>query len=406
MIRNRFGKKFIGTALSLAMAVTAFPAMTALASENDPGVDSGIVEPAPVSSPITRDEVAARYDEVLNYYNENLDYIPDAARERWASTFSSVREMCDNFYAYSNSAGRAVNDLNEIYDTISLYVSQDEGITNENPEAREAACRDLYDTIDMMCIFGTNYFNEMEAANCLDDYISWVSFGMDVLNGNELFTTDEIIELNDTLNSIYASTVSSLLPEEIAPDYGMDPENVSPIVSVYPISETNSETIDESVSPNVSVEEISETISETVSVTVSDNSVSETISETSTQVLGAARDRRAIAESIVENLYNNVLNRASDAAGKSFWVNTILADENNIDMVVAGFVTSAEFTARNMSDDEFVALLYKTMFNRAPSASEKNLWMTALANGASRNAVVNAFVNSAESANAAAVYGL
>lgn len=55
------------------------------------------------------------------------------------------------------------------------------------------------------------------------------------------------------------------------------------------------------------------------------------VSAPATQVLGVTRDRRTIANEIVEGLYNNVLNRASDESGKTFWVNTILADDSNLD---------------------------------------------------------------------------
>ena len=55
------------------------------------------------------------------------------------------------------------------------------------------------------------------------------------------------------------------------------------------------------------------------------------VSAPAAQVLGVTRDRRTIANEIVEGLYNNVLNRASDESGKTFWVNTILADDSNLD---------------------------------------------------------------------------
>ena len=341
--------------------------------------------------------------------------------------------------------------LDDVYETVEMFANR--------AAAKQASLNTLYDLLAEMSDFGNTFSDEIDYAADLDTYIAWVQFGWQAYCNSDFFTKDDIDALIESLIEEYMSTIDTIdtasaqaIPEDepVAPDYGMDLDDegdgfeiehqddftispdfqidhqdsftidgeqpadedesvVSDSVSVNTDSETNSETNDESVSPDVSVETISETNSETVSVDVSVDSTSETIGETSapaTQVLGAARDRRAIAESIVEGLYNNVLNRASDAEGRNFWVNKILSDESNLDMVVAGFVTSAEFTARNLSDDEFVALLYKTMFNRAPSASEKNLWMATLHNGASRNSVVNCFITSTEFEHAAASMGL
>ncbi len=114
------------------------------------------------------------------------------------------------------------------------------------------------------------------------------------------------------------------------------------------------------------------------------------------QVLGASRDEASTLEDLVERLYVNALNRNSDLAGKTFWINKILNDDVELGDVVRGFLNSAEFNARNLNDDDFITLLYKVMFNRTPSSKEKSYWMAALANGASRNEIISAFLNSAE----------
>ena len=114
------------------------------------------------------------------------------------------------------------------------------------------------------------------------------------------------------------------------------------------------------------------------------------------QVLGAARDEGSTIDDLVERLYVNALNRNSDLAGKTFWINKILNDDVELGDVVRGFLNSAEFNARNLNDDDFITLLYKVMFNRTASSKEKSYWMAALANGASRNEIISAFLNSAE----------
>ncbi|MBR6959704.1 MAG: DUF4214 domain-containing protein, partial [Clostridiales bacterium] len=77
-------------------------------------------------------------------------------------------------------------------------------------------------------------------------------------------------------------------------------------------------------------------------------------------------------------------------------VNMILTGEADIDTVVRGFLNSAEFEARDLSDDAFIMVLYIVMFNRVPSADELNNWTAALAAGTTRTQVIDAFLNSAE----------
>ena len=97
---------------------------------------------------------------------------------------------------------------------------------------------------------------------------------------------------------------------------------------------------------------------------------------------------------LVERLYMNALNRKSDATGKAYWTNMILA--GNVDRVIVGFLNSAEFNARNLTDEQFVVTLYSVILNRVPSAEEKTLWVNALANGTSRRDIINGFINSSE----------
>ncbi len=427
--KNGFGKKVIGAALSMAMAITAIPAMTSLACGHDDG-DFMLV----AAEPVDKSTLSARLEEVVNYYYQYESVIPNNTRLTCENVFFIASRTIRDPYANYAQISHSMYALDDVYEAVEMFANI--------AAAKQASLNTLYDLLAEMSDFGNTFSDEIDYAADLDTYIAWVQFGWRVYCNSDFFTKDDIDALIESLTDEYISTINAIdaaqpapvvEDEPVAPDYGMDLDDegdgfeiehqddftISPdfqidhqdsftIEGEQPADEDES-VVSDSVSDSVSVDPVSETNSETVSVNVSVDSISETIGETSapaTQVLGAARDRRAIAESIVENLYNNVLNRASDAEGRNFWVNKILSDESSIDMVVAGFVTSAEFTARNLSDDEFVALLYKTMFNRAPSASEKNLWMAALHNGASRNSVVNCFITSTEFEHAAASMGL
>lgn len=433
MLNNRIGRKFIGAALSMAMAVTAIPAMTSLACGHD---DSGFALVA--AEPVDKSTLSARLEEVVNYYYQYESVIPNNTRFTCENVFFIASRTIRDPYANYAQISHSMYALDDVYEAVEMFAAE--------AEAKQASLNTLYDLLAEMSDFGNTFIDEIDYAADLDAYIACVQFGWQVYCNSDFFTKDDIDALIESLTEEYMSTIDAIdaasaqaIPEDepVAPDYGMDLDDAGDGFEIehqddftispdFQIDHQDSFTIDgeqpadEEIAPDYGMDldedTVSETNSETVSVDVSVDSISETIGETSapavavsapaTQVLGAVRDRRAIAESIVESLYNNVLNRASDVEGRNFWVNTILADESNLDMVVAGFVTSAEFTARNLDDDEFVTLLYKTMFNRAPSATEKNLWMAALNNGASRNSVVSSFINSTEFEHIAASMGL
>ena len=423
--KNGLGKKVIGAALSMAMAVTAIPAMTSLACGHD---DSGFALVA--AEPVDKTTLSARLEEVVNYYYQYESVIPNNTRSTCENVFFIASRTIRDPYANYSQISRSMYALDDVYEAVEMFAA--------SAAAKQASLNTLYDLLAEMSDFGNTFIDEIDYAADLDTYIACVQFGWQVYCNSDFFTKDDIDALIESLMEEYTSTIDAIdaasaqaIPEDepVAPDYGMDLDDEGDGFEIehqddFTIDGEQPADEDEFVAPDYGMDLDEDTddtddelvIETVVSDTVSDDTVSETVSETSapavavsapaTQVLGVARDRRAIAESIVEGLYNNVLNRASDVEGRNFWVNTILADESNLDMVVAGFVTSAEFTARNMSDDEFVALLYKTMFNRAPSATEKNLWMAALANGASRNSVVSSFINSTEFEHAAASMGL
>ncbi len=71
-----------------------------------------------------------------------------------------------------------------------------------------------------------------------------------------------------------------------------------------------------------------------------------------------------------------------------------------------GFFLSDEFIAMNLSDAEFLNRLYHTFFDRDPDTAGFNNWMGQLQNGASRQSVLNGFINSTEWANLCLKFGI
>lgn len=96
-------------------------------------------------------------------------------------------------------------------------------------------------------------------------------------------------------------------------------------------------------------------------------------------------------------LYEAAFDRAPDAAGLGYWIGRMDGGLGVL-AVAAGFVASAEFTARYGTVDDlgFATLLYRNVLDRDPDASGLAFWETALAAGQSREGVLHAFSDSAE----------
>lgn len=97
-------------------------------------------------------------------------------------------------------------------------------------------------------------------------------------------------------------------------------------------------------------------------------------------------------------LYQAAFDRKPDLPGVGYWMNKL---ENGARLVDAasGFLNSSEFQNKygtNVSNKDFVALLYKNVLHRAPDASGAIYWEKALQDGVSREQVLIGFSESTE----------
>lgn len=116
-------------------------------------------------------------------------------------------------------------------------------------------------------------------------------------------------------------------------------------------------------------------------------------------------DRAAVKE-FVTRLYKNILGRDPDTNGLNAWVEELATGKQTGSGTVAGFFFSKEFLGKDISDDEFVTILYRTIFDREPDPSGKNAWLRVLAKGQSRNHVISGFTGSTEFKDMCADYGI
>ena len=107
--------------------------------------------------------------------------------------------------------------------------------------------------------------------------------------------------------------------------------------------------------------------------------------------------------SIINHYYQNILGRAGDAGGIAYWESEVArlsglgADPTEAFIaIVVAFYTSAEFTARGLSNEAFVDSLYGAFFNRAADAGGRSYWVDQINLGLSREMVMVGFLFSSE----------
>lgn len=118
------------------------------------------------------------------------------------------------------------------------------------------------------------------------------------------------------------------------------------------------------------------------------------------------RDRNSQVTAFVSRLYTIALDRSADVDGLNDWTGKLLDKRQTPKQVASGFVFSQEMTNRNLSNAQFVTMLYQTMMDREPDEAGLNDWVTRLQSGTSRQSVYNGFADSVEFDNIVKAYGL
>lgn len=98
----------------------------------------------------------------------------------------------------------------------------------------------------------------------------------------------------------------------------------------------------------------------------------------------------------VKRLYTVCLGRNYDTAGLNDWVSRLNSNRETAAQVAYGFFFGDEFKMKNLSDREYVEVLYRTMFDREGDAGGMNDWLDKLENGMSRLYVYRGFAESQE----------
>ena len=111
-------------------------------------------------------------------------------------------------------------------------------------------------------------------------------------------------------------------------------------------------------------------------------------------------------ESFVKRMYTVALSREAEAAGLNDWSSKLSNQEIDGAGIANGFINSAEFKNRNLNNNDYLDVLYRTFFDREADAGGKAYWLGKLQKGISRTEVLSGFVNSQEFSNLCDRFGI
>ena len=111
-------------------------------------------------------------------------------------------------------------------------------------------------------------------------------------------------------------------------------------------------------------------------------------------------------EDFIERLYNIALGRISEPEGKEYWLKTVTSGQNTGADCAKGFLFSDEFINKGLSREQFVDVLYRTFFKREADNEGRAYWIGLLADGTSKQEVINRFIDSQEWCDICATYGV
>lgn len=387
MVTRNFGNKIVGAVLSAAMVLTAIPVctMNSLACETDHYGYGAYISAQPVET-TDLETLIDYFTSVVNSFYDKEDILTSDEDEQCRSIFNSVSLVMRDPDADASDYSEASAALDSVVDLINNIIAS-APVEDETPaETNEVTA---LDRLFALC----------------DEVEQFISvFGSEVPEGQLFVLQNELLLAQHV--AVYADELpeSSVVEMTAQLNYyysaAIDAADATAQADQTPAEEpaNNDFEIDPQDSFTLTGEPEDEIVAETAAETPATPApaAAPAASAPVGQVLGAERNRAFVVDQIVESLYVSALDRNSDFAGKNSWVNMILTGEADIDTVVRGFLNSAEFEARDLSDDAFIMVLYRVMFNRVPSADEFNNWTAALAAGTTRTQVIDAFLNSAE----------
>lgn len=124
-------------------------------------------------------------------------------------------------------------------------------------------------------------------------------------------------------------------------------------------------------------------------------------------VVGSDRNQVNNVNRFVERLYKICLGRRGDLGGQKNWVEKLIKKEITGSECARSFVQSPEYEKNGLSDDDYVENLYLCMMGRASDEAGKEYWIRAIrVEDRTRDQVFEGFANSEEFENICNTYNI
>ena len=108
-------------------------------------------------------------------------------------------------------------------------------------------------------------------------------------------------------------------------------------------------------------------------------------------------DKKNQVTQFVYRFYNTCMGRCPDSEGLQYWVDALSEQHSSVKEVVYFFIHSEEITQKNLSNEAYLEILYKSFFGRESDNQGKAYWLNSLENGTySKDDLLRQFVYSAE----------
>ena len=101
-------------------------------------------------------------------------------------------------------------------------------------------------------------------------------------------------------------------------------------------------------------------------------------------------------EAYVTRLYEVCLGREADSMGLSDWAGLLSEGKATGTSVAYGFIFSSEFQGRDLTDEQYVECMYRAFMGRDSDEDGRNMWVSCLENGMTRQKLFEGFADSHE----------
>jgi len=117
-------------------------------------------------------------------------------------------------------------------------------------------------------------------------------------------------------------------------------------------------------------------------------------------------DKHPLVAEFVTRFYRQYLSREPDLDGLNGWVDYLITGQLSGAEVAYNFVSSQEFIDRGVSNEDYVTIMYRALFDREPDANGYTTWLSWLNNGLSKLWILSGFASSQEFKELCVRYGI